>query len=203
MNAQTVQKRNRISLITMAIFAVSPLAALSIGERFAGEETQARAEAGDRNYEAPGPFAGSGYDLPQVVGAAADKTVLDLTRGAALFKDYREAVQQADFGQVLSGPGPLTVFVPTDAAFDRLPAEQRRQLFADPDRLVDMLSGLVVRGRLSATDLLQTDRVQTLSGRTVQINQGGETMSFGDAGIVKTNLVAGNGVMHVVDGLNL
>lgn len=203
MTKHDTSNRNFIWIAAVLAMGLGPLAAFSLGQRFADDETMARAEAGDRNYEPPNLYPDSSYGLPELTGKAADTTVRDITANAGLFDDYRRAVADAGFGKVLDGPGPLTVFVPTDHAFDRLDESQREKLFSDEGKLVAVLSNLVVRDRLSATDLLQRERVQTIGGKSVPIDTGGKSMSFGSADIIKTNLVAGNGVVHIIDGLNL
>ena len=82
------------------------------------------------------------------------------------------------------------IYVPKTASFHRSSKSPHRKV-------------VFVRGRLSATDLLQLRQVDTIAGRTVPIDRAGSAMSFGSADIIKTNLVAGNGVVHFVDGLNL
>jgi uncharacterized surface protein with fasciclin (FAS1) repeats len=204
MNQEQLQKRNRIVFAAILVIALVPLALRTLGPKFATEEMEERAEAGERNYEPAQRFPDSSYGLPQVAGAAADTTVADVTRDSALFERFNAALQQAGFEQVLSGPGPLTLFAPTDKAFDALPAEQRDALLQDREQLTALLSNHVVRGKLSATDLLEIDQVQTLGGETVPIDAGGgPAISFGKADIVRADLVAGNGVVHVVDSLNL
>ena len=203
MTNRDLSKRNLLWIALVLAMGLGPLAAFSLGQRFADEETLARAEAGGKNYEPPDLYPDSAYGLPQLTGAAAETTVRDVTANAALFDQYRRAVDDSGFGKVLEGPGPFTVFVPIDDAFARLNDSQRDALFADKDKLVQLLSDHVVRGRLSATDLLQLRQVDTIAGRTVPIDRAGSAMSFGSADIIKTNLVAGNGVVHFVDGLNL
>ena len=197
----TSRKLIRLGIILAVV--VGPLAALSIGKRVADEETLARAEAGARNYEAPDRFPDASYGLPELEGAAAETTVRDITDGAALFDRYNSAVKQAGFADVLEGPGPLTVFAPTDHVFAQLSESEREGLFADSGKLVQMLSNHVARGRLSATDLLQRDHVDTVGGQRVTLGNDGQATTFGDADIVRTDLVAGNGVVHIVDGVNL
>jgi uncharacterized surface protein with fasciclin (FAS1) repeats len=128
--------------------------------------------------------------------------VLDITAESALFETYHRAVTEADFGGVLNGPGPFTLFVPTDEAFAKLANARRQQLESGGNEAIAMLSDHVVRGRLAATDLMQRGRVETLSGNEVAVT-GGDALHFGKARIIKSNLVAGNGIVHVVDSLNL
>jgi uncharacterized surface protein with fasciclin (FAS1) repeats len=203
MTEQQLSNRNMMGIFVLIAMGLGPLAALSIGKHVADDETIARAQAGAKNYEAPDLYPDSAYGLPTLTGAAAETKVDDITANSALFSDYRRAVQESGFGDVLNGPGPFTVFVPTDQAFAQLSDAQREDLFKDKNKLVKMLSAHVVQGRLSATDLLQRRHVETIGGRSIPIDQGGKSMSFGSAAIINTNLVAGNGVVHIVDGLNL
>lgn len=183
------------------VLALGPLTALTFGSKYADEETLARAEAGDRNYDSPGPFAA--YDPPKAVGAADGSTVLDITRDAALFSDFERAVEQAGMLQVLKEDGPFTLFVPTNSAFDALPSERRQALMQDQQALVDLVSNHVVRARLGITDLLQADQAETISGKPLELSAPGAQLSVGGAEIIKSNLVAGNGIVHVIDRLIL
>jgi uncharacterized surface protein with fasciclin (FAS1) repeats len=176
---------------------------LSFGSRYADEETLARAEAGDRNYDPPGRFADAYFGLPKLTGAAAQTTVLDITENDALFQTFMQALETANMTQVLEGPGPMTVFAPTDMAFQQLTQVEREALLESPERLVEVLSRHVVHAELSATDLLQRERVNTLGGEAMQIDRGGTAISIGNADIVQPDLAAGNGVVHIVDALNL
>lgn len=203
MTKDTLYKRNLMAGGLLLVIALGPLAAFTLGNRFADEETLLRAEAGDRNYEQPGRYPDRFFGLPELVGAAAGTTVLDVTRGDALFEQFNHALREADFRDVLRGPGPLTVFVPTDEAFRKLPEQQRRQLFDNKEKLVQLLSNHVVRDRLAFTDLRVRDQVETIGGETVPITFGGSELGFGSADVIKPNLVAGNGVVHIVDSLNL
>ena len=203
MTKRDTSNTNRLWVAVIIAMGLGPLAAFTFGQRYAGEETMARAEAGERNYEPPDRFPDNAYGVPKLTGAAAETTVRDVTADTPLFDDFRRAVQDTGFGQVLEGPGPLTVFVPTNKAFEQLGKTQRQDLFGNKDKLRQMLSDHIVRGELTATDLIQRNQVKTLGGTTVPINHGGKSMSFGSADIVKTNLAAGNGVVHIVDGLNL
>jgi uncharacterized surface protein with fasciclin (FAS1) repeats len=204
MTQDSLTKRNLTGLALLLVIGLGPLAALSIGSHYASKETLMRAEAGDRNYEKPERYPDWSYGLPNLVGAAAGTTVLDVTRGSALFDNFNHALSKAKFKDVLRGPGPVTVFVPTDDAFEKLSPQQRQALFNDQNRLTDFLSNHVVRGKLAATDLLRRDQVQTLGGKIVPVGGTGDAaIGFGDANIVQSDLAAGNGVVHFVDSVTL
>jgi uncharacterized surface protein with fasciclin (FAS1) repeats len=193
----TFLTQQRWTIIFALVIGLGPLTALTFGSKYADEETLARAEAGDRNYEAPGPFAS--YDPPKTVGSAADSTVLDITQDTALFSDFEQAVEQAGMLEVLKEDGPFTLFVPTNSAFDALPEEKRQALMQDQQALIDLVSNHVVRARLGITDLLQADQTESLSGKALQLSAPGAQLSVGGAEIVQSNLVAGNGIVHVID----
>jgi uncharacterized surface protein with fasciclin (FAS1) repeats len=101
--------------------------------------------------------------------------------------------------EVLKEDGPFTLFVPTNSAFDALPEEQRQALMQDQQALIDLVSNHVVRARLGITDLLQADQTESLSGKALGLSAPGAQLSVGGAEIVQSNLVAGNGIVHVID----
>lgn len=88
----------------------------------------------------------------------------------------------------------------TNAAFDALPDERRRALMQDPQALITLVSNHLMRTRLGITDLMQTNQINLLSGKSLALSAPGAILSVSGAEIVKSNLVAGNGVVHVVDG---
>ncbi|MBK5929808.1 fasciclin domain-containing protein [Halochromatium salexigens] len=193
----TFLTQQRWTIVFALVLALGPLTALTLGSKYAGEETIARAEAGDRNYDAPGPFAA--YDPSSTSGAAADTTVLDITQNTALFQQFEQAIEQAGLIDVLKEDGPFTLFVPTNSAFDALSADQRQALMQDQQALIDLVSNHVVRARLGITDLLQADQTETLSGKSLELSAPGSRLSVGGSEIVQSNLVAGNGIVHVIN----
>jgi uncharacterized surface protein with fasciclin (FAS1) repeats len=197
----TFLKQQRWTIFLALAMALGPLTAFTFGNKYADEETLRRAEAGDRNYDAPGPF--EAYDPPEVIGPAADSSVLDITKNSGLFSRFEQAVEQARMDDVLNEDGPFTLFVPTNSAFDALSEDQRQALQQDPQALVDLVSNHVVRARLGITDLLQSEQTQALSGKSLQLRSPHAQLNVGGAEIVLSNLVAGNGIVHVVDRLIL
>lgn len=179
------------------LIALGPLTALTFGSKYADEETLERAEAGDRNYDAPGPF--SPYDPPTTAGSAANSTVLDITQNTALFSSFEQAIEQAGMVDVLKEDGPFTLFVPTNSAFASLPEDKRQALMHKPQALIDLVSNHVVRARLGITDLLQADQAETLSGKSLKVGAPASQLSIGGAEIVQSNLVVGNGIVHVIN----
>jgi uncharacterized surface protein with fasciclin (FAS1) repeats len=188
--------QQRWTIAAMLVIALGPLTALTFGSKYADEETLRRAEAGDRNYDQPGPYAS--YQPPEAVGEAADSTVLDITSHSALFERFQQAIDKAGMSDVLSEDGPFTLFVPTNEAFADLPADTRQGLMQDPQALVDLVSNHVVLGRLAATDLIRSESAETLSGESLALTSRGQ-LSAGNAEIIQSNLVAGNGIVHIID----
>lgn len=193
----TFLTQQRWTIIFALVLALGPLTALTLGSKYADEETIARAEAGDRNYDIPGPYAS--FDPLEATGPAADTTVLDITQNSALFSGFEKAIEQAGMADVLKEDGPFTLFVPPDSAFDELSEETRQALMQDPQALVELVSNHVVRDRLGITDLLQADQAKTLSGKSLELSAPSAKLSVNGAEIVQSNLVAGNGIVHVID----
>lgn len=189
--------QQRWTIFFALLLALGPLTALTLGSKYADEETIARAEAGDRNYDKPGSYAA--YDPPEATGAAADSTVLDITQNTALFSSFEQAIEKAGMMDILQEEGPFTLFVPTNSAFDSLPEDKRQALMQDPQALVDLVSNHVVRSRLGITDLLQANQAETLSGKSLELSAPAARLSVGGAEIVQSNLIAGNGIVHVID----
>jgi uncharacterized surface protein with fasciclin (FAS1) repeats len=195
--SQPPKKRQRIGLIAVLVLALGPLAALTFGSKYAPEETRERADAALENAEPKDRYGA--YEAFSQSGDPED-TVVDVTEGSGLFASYNRALSGAGMAEVLRERGPFTVFAPTEEAFSRMPEQQRSELLKDQQSMTDFVSGHVVRGRLSATDLLQKAEVETLDGKTVPVMSEGH-LSFGDAEIIKSNLLADNGIVHVIDNV--
>lgn len=197
---QPFYQKHRNALIVALVLGLGPLTALTFGSKYADEETIERAQAGAENIEPEDRY--ESYELPDQTGGLGEGTVLDVTADNALFEQFQRLVKEADMTDLLKDTGPFTVFVPTDEAFANLSEGRKQALMNDRAEMKDLVSNHIVRGLLGAADLLQKQQVETLGGRDVDIGSGGR-LSFGDAEIVKSNLVARNGVVHVVDALAL
>ncbi|MDJ0769028.1 MAG: fasciclin domain-containing protein [Ilumatobacter sp.] len=111
-------------------------------------------------------------------------------------------VQDASLAAVLDGADPVTLFAPTDDAFDALPADAIAQLQADPELLSLVLSHHTVAGLLTADDLVDGP-LETQSGSAVELSVGDELVTVDGMSVSESDIVAGNGVVHVIDGLLL
>ena len=197
---QPFYTKHRNALIVILVLGLGPLTALTFGSKYADEETIERAQAGAENIEPEDRY--EAYELSEQTGDLGEGTVLDVTADSAVFEQFQQLVKEAEMTDLLKGKGPFTVFVPTDKAFAKLSEERKEALVNDRAEMKDLVSNHIVRGLLGAADLLQTQQVETLGGRDVDIGSGGR-LSFGDAEIIKSNLVAGNGVVHIIDALAL
>ena len=183
------------------VMALGPLTALSLGTRFADDETWERAQAGLKNAKPTDMFSDYGQSAG-VPAYASGKTLVDVLSGSGVFDTFRDAVQAAGVDAALSGDGDFTVFIPSDEAFDKLSDAERQALLSDPQALRDVLAKHIVPGRFTATDLMKPREARTMNGESLSIGPSaaaGGHIGVGGASIIQTNLFAANGVAHVID----
>jgi len=131
----------------------------------------------------------------------AKADIVDTAIGAGDFKTLVAAVQAAGLEGALRAPGPITVFAPTDAAFAALPAGTVETLLKpeNKDKLVAILTYHVVDGKTKSKDLAGKQlNVTTLNGAAVAVD-GTNGVKVGAANVVKADIYASNGVIHVID----
>lgn len=126
---------------------------------------------------------------------AAD--IVDTAVSAGSFNTLVTAVKAAGLVETLKGPGPFTVFAPTDEAFAKIPKDQLNALLADKKKLTAVLTYHVVSGKVMAKDV-KAGPVKTVEGSSATIKTDGGAQIDG-ARIVKTDVLASNGVIHVID----
>lgn len=129
---------------------------------------------------------------------AAD--IVDTAASNGSFKTLVAAVEAAGLFETLKGPGPFTVFAPTDDAFAALPAGTVEDLLkpANKEKLVEVLTYHVVTGKVMSTDLKDGMKAGTVEGAEVTIDLDAGPM-VNDAKIVTADVAADNGVIHVID----
>ena len=112
-----------------------------------------------------------------------------------------EAVTAAGLAETLQGEGPFTVFAPTNAAFDALPAGELDRLLepANKEELANILKYHVVEGEVMSTDLTNGQKAETLEGGTLTVTINGKTVKINDATVATADVPASNGVVHVID----
>jgi len=134
--------------------------------------------------------------------AKADRNIVETAVAAGSFDTLVKAVQAAGLVETLSGPGPFTVFAPTDAAFAALPAGTLESLLADKAALTKVLTYHVVAGKVLASALPTTPVATTVEGSPVTFSLDGGAR-INQANIVKTDIMTSNGVIHVIDAVIL
>ena len=125
------------------------------------------------------------------------KDIVDTAVDAGQFKTLAAALQAAGLVQTLKGPGPFTVFAPTDEAFAKIPKADLDALLKDKAKLTAVLTYHVVPGKVMAKDV-KAGAVKTVQGSDLTIGtMGGVTVN--NAKVVKADIAADNGVIHVID----
>jgi transforming growth factor-beta-induced protein len=124
--------------------------------------------------------------------------IIEAARAAGSFKTLLTAIEAAGLTDTLRGEGPFTVFAPTDEAFAKLPKETLDALLKDKAKLASILTYHVVPGKVMAADVVKLTEAKTVQGQNVKISAtGGVTVD--NAKVVKTDVPATNGVIHVID----
>jgi uncharacterized surface protein with fasciclin (FAS1) repeats len=128
--------------------------------------------------------------------------IVDAARASGMNK-LAEALKAAGLVDTLKGPGPFTVFAPTDEAFNKIPKADMDMLMKDPMKLKDLLTFHVVEGKMMAADLKEHEYLQALNGGELRIDAKSwhlhRNIMVNDANIIKADQVVDNGVCHAID----
>lgn len=137
--------------------------------------------------------------------AQTNKDIVDTAVAAGSFKTLAKALKAADLVETLKGEGPFTVFAPTDEAFAKLPQATLNDLLKpeNKSKLQRILTYHVVAGRVTSADVAKLKSAKAVSGDTIDIKVNGRTVMVDDARVVKTDVAASNGVIHVIDSVIL
>ena len=134
--------------------------------------------------------------------AAAPKDIVDTAVAAGSFNTLATALKEAGLIETLKGKGPFTVFAPTDEAFAKIAKKDLDALLKDKKKLTAVLTYHVVSGSVMAADVMKMkdgSKVKTVEGRELTLGlKDGKVMVDG-ANVVKTDIAASNGVIHVID----
>jgi uncharacterized surface protein with fasciclin (FAS1) repeats len=133
------------------------------------------------------------------------KDIVDTAVAAGSFNTLAKALQAAGLVETLKGKGPYTVFAPTDEAFAKLPPSTLEDLLKpeNKQKLQRILTYHVVSGRITAAEVVKLPSAKAVSGDTIRIKAEGGTVTVDDAKVVKTDISASNGVIHVIDSVIL
>lgn len=135
--------------------------------------------------------------------AAQEMDIVETAVAAGSFDTLVSLVQEAGLAEDLSGPGPLTVFAPTDEAFAAVPEETLTQLQNDPEALRRVLLYHVVEGDVTSDQVTGLDAAATLAGPDLSFSTNGGSVLVNDATVTMADVLASNGVIHVVDAVLL
>lgn len=127
------------------------------------------------------------------------QTIVEVASANSDFATLVSAVEVAGLVDTLSGTGPFTVFAPTNEAFSEIPAADLDAILADKAKLTAILTYHVVPGKVLAADLKPQQKVATVQGGEVDIEVSGGKATINGCNIVKTDIAASNGVIHVID----
>lgn len=131
--------------------------------------------------------------------------IVDTAVSAGQFETLATALQAAGLVDTLKGEGPFTVFAPTDEAFAKLPEGTVESLLKpeNVDQLRAVLTYHVVPGKVAAKDVVELSKAKTVNGKEVNISTMGGKVQIDNANVVKTDIEASNGVIHVIDSVIL
>lgn len=138
-------------------------------------------------------------------GKAQAADIVDTAVSAGDFKTLATALQAAGLVDTLKGKGPFTVFAPTDEAFAKLPAGTLENLLKpeNRDKLTAILTYHVVPGAVPASEVVKLKQAKTVNGQLVHIAVNGGHVMVDNANVTATDIMASNGVIHVIDAVIL
>jgi len=144
------------------------------------------------------------FGLTMLPTAASAADIVD-TAAAANFNTLVAAVKAAGLVETLKGPGPFTVFAPTDEAFSKLPAGTVENLLKPENlsKLRAILEYHVVAGKVMAADVVKLSSAKTVEGASVAIRAGNGEVMVDGARVIKADIETSNGVIHVIDSVML
>jgi len=136
---------------------------------------------------------------PASAQMAMQKDIVDTAVEAGSFTTLAAALQAAGLVETLKGDGPFTVFAPTDAAFEKLPAGTVESLLANPEQLAAILTYHVVPGKVMASQVVNISEATTVNGAKINVRVVDGKVMINDATVTTADVGASNGVIHVID----
>ena len=129
----------------------------------------------------------------------SDADIVDTAVAAGQFKTLTKLVSMAGLVDTLKGKGPFTVFAPTDKAFAKLPKGVVDAVVSDKKLLTQILTYHVIAGNVKSTDLRDGLKAKTVEGENITVRIHGKSVRFNNSGLIKADVTASNGVIHVID----
>jgi len=140
----------------------------------------------------------------QVLGTRAHQEagdIVEVAASAGTFETLLTAAREAGLVETLRGEGPLTVFAPTDSAFAKLPEGTLEAVLQDREKLRAILTYHVVAGEVTSDQVVKLDEAETVNGEKVRVRVRDGSVLINDARVVKADVQADNGVIHVIDSV--
>jgi len=183
---------------TTAVLTATPVATATE----AVSDTQVTTVAPSATTTPVAAISGRFVDIPALDTDMTDMTIGEIISSAEGFSTLTTALEQANLLTLLNGPGPLTLFAPTDNAFLNYPDSTINELLANPTMLVDLLQYHLIVDDSPVAQLAELGGAVTYLGEPVDIAVAADGEMFvNDAVIVQTDIQASNGVIHVINGL--
>jgi uncharacterized surface protein with fasciclin (FAS1) repeats len=135
--------------------------------------------------------------------AAQPKDIVDTAVAAGSFKPLAELLTAADLVTVMKGPGPYTVFAPTDEAFAKVPKSVLDGLAKDKAKLAEVLKYHVLTSKWTTDDVKLVKQTGTAQGKSVTFGSAGGGLTVNGAKVVKANIDCTNGMIHAIDAVLL
>ncbi|MBD8526673.1 fasciclin domain-containing protein [Pseudomarimonas arenosa] len=141
----------------------------------------------------------------QSIPKPSGKNLLETASSHGELNTFAKAVELAGLGDILRGPGPFTVFAPTDAAFDKLPDGGLDRLLKPENKteLASILNYHVVKGRRTAADMGKSTSAATVQGESAPVKSVGASFSIDGANVTSIDIASSNGLIHKIDKVNM
>jgi uncharacterized surface protein with fasciclin (FAS1) repeats len=136
---------------------------------------------------------------PVVSAKPAQRNIVQTAVAAGQFKTLTKLLKEAGLARALQAKGPYTVFAPTDAAFAKVPKATLAALAKDKAKLRAVLLYHVAKGKLTAAKVVKRHAIKTLNGQSLKVRVSHGTVTVGGARLIKTDIGASNGVIHVIN----
>ncbi|MCS7057355.1 MAG: fasciclin domain-containing protein [Meiothermus sp.] len=145
-------------------------------------------------------LAALGLTLTNAQGTTQNQTIAQIVATNPNFSTLLSALKAAGLEETLSGPGPFTVFAPTNAAFAKIPKADLDKLLANKQELTKVLTYHVVAGRVPSSQVVNLKEAKTVEGRSITIEvKDGKVILNGNSTVTTVDIQARNGIIHVID----
>jgi transforming growth factor-beta-induced protein len=150
-------------------------------------------------------IAGALLSVASTTAFGFEKNIVETAVEAGKFKTLATALTAAGLIDAVNGPGPFTVFAPTDDAFAKVPKETLEMLLKpeNKEKLKAVLTYHVVPGKVMAKDVVGLKGAKSLNGQRIDVKVDGSKVSVDGANVVATDIACTNGVIHVIDSVIL